>query len=161
MANGQESPALSKVDLFADMEGDTLDSLVALAEAATYRPDEHIFDEGRRPADNQAILHVIVSGEARVQVDGEDRATLTAGDYFGEIMLFDGALPSATVIAGPDGLTAEGLRPSSELTNLLGNADFSEQLVRNLCARLRDLALYDVEWAVKGFRFPVRGMEGG
>jgi CRP-like cAMP-binding protein len=149
MGNGQETPALVKVDLFAGMEGDTLRSLLALAEDATYKPDEHIFDEGVQPADDHAILHVIVSGEARVQVDGEDRGLLTEDDYFGEIMLFDHSVPSATVIAGSSGLTAKALRPSSALTD------------QNLCARLRDLALYDVEWAVKGFRFPVRGMEGG
>ena len=59
---------------------------------------------------------VILSGEATVTVDGEERPTLRAGDYFGEIALLSkDAVRSATVTARTDlelaGLTSWQFHP--------------------------------------------------
>ena len=42
---------------------------------------------------------VILEGRARVTQGGEDRGTLTAGDYFGEMALIDGDDRAASVVA--------------------------------------------------------------
>ena len=47
-------------------------------------------------------LVVIVSGTARVSIDGRDIATLSEGECFGEIALIDGGPRSATVTAETD-----------------------------------------------------------
>jgi hypothetical protein len=156
----ETSSAFAKVDLFAKMGDETLAGLDALGEDAAYEAGVHIFDQGVALESGQAILHVITAGEATVQINDKDRASLYPDDYFGEVTLFDLAVPTATIIAGPDGLQARTLSRSSDLTALLGNPDFSEKLVLAFCARLRDLELYDVAWAALWGHVPVRGHEG-
>jgi len=43
-------------------------------------------------------FYVILSGEARVVIDGEERAALTRGDFFGEISVLTDTAPTADVI---------------------------------------------------------------
>jgi CRP-like cAMP-binding protein len=160
MGDDTSSP-FAKVDLFAKMTGTTLAGLDALGEDAEYEPGDHIVDQGVAPGSSDAILHVITDGEATVQINGEDRDSLYPGDYFGEVALFDQAVPSATIIAGPAGLRARTLGPSPDFAALLGDPDFSGELVLAFCARLRDLQLYDVAWVSLWGHVPVRGHEGG
>jgi CRP-like cAMP-binding protein len=42
---------------------------------------------------------VILEGQAAIQVDGEERWTLGAGDFFGEASVLTGEPPSADVVA--------------------------------------------------------------
>ena len=156
MSNAADAP-LAKVDLFAGMEERTLGRLVELGRDVSYDAGVHIFKEGVAPKDGDPILHVILEGEASVQIRGEDRARLCPGDYFGEIMLLDRCTPSATIIAGPDGLQALTLGWSPDFSALFGHPEFSKRLVMALCQRLRDLELYDVTWAFKGPRVPAHG----
>ena len=44
-------------------------------------------------------FYVILSGEARVVINGEDRALLTRGDFFGEISVLTDTPPTADVVA--------------------------------------------------------------
>ena len=159
MPDDTRSP-FARVDLFAKMGDETLAGLDALGEDAEYEAGEHIVDQGVAPETGAAILHVITDGEATVQINGEDRDSLYPGDYFGEVALFDHAVPSATIIAGPAGLQARTLARSPGFAALLGNQDFSETLVLAFCARLRDLQLYDVAWVSLWGHVPVRGHEG-
>jgi CRP-like cAMP-binding protein len=160
MSDETRSP-FARVDLFAKMGGQTLAGLDALGEDAIYASGEHIVDQGVAPESGDAILHVITDGKATVQINGEDRDSLYPGDYFGEVALFDRAVPSATIIAGPDGLQARTLGRSQGFAALLGNPDFSEKLVLAFCARLRDLQLYDVAWVSLWGHVPVRGHDDG
>ena len=81
---------------------------------------------------------VIESGEARVSVDGEERRTLSAGDYFGEIALLDAGLRTATVTAVSDGkmygLTQWQFRPLVE-----ENAAIAWPLLQAMAKRTREL----------------------
>ena len=45
---------------------------------------------------------VLASGEAEVRIGGEARATMKAGDHFGEIALLRGSDRTATVVATTD-----------------------------------------------------------
>jgi CRP-like cAMP-binding protein len=159
MSDETSSP-FAKVDLFARMGEQTLAGLDALGEDVEYAAGEHIVDQGIALGDDVPILHVITEGEAKVQINGEDRVSMYPDDYFGEIALFDHATPTATIIAGPDGLRARTLGRSAGFAALLGNQSFSEKLVLAFCARLRDLQLYDVAWVSLWGHVPVRGFEG-
>jgi CRP/FNR family transcriptional regulator, cyclic AMP receptor protein len=79
---------------------------------------------------------VILDGEATVAVDGKERRTLGAGDYFGEIALLNQeAIRSATVTARTDlhlaGLTSWQFRPLVH-----EEPDIAVQLMETLAHRM-------------------------
>jgi CRP-like cAMP-binding protein len=83
-----------------------------------------------------AAFFVIESGRATVSVGGQQRATLSEGDYFGEIALIDEGARSATVTAETElvcyGLTYWGFRPLVQQ-----NATIAWNLLQTLARRLR------------------------
>ena len=81
---------------------------------------------------------VIESGEMRVTVDGENRRTLKAGDYFGEVALLDGGLRTATVTAESDG-KMYGLTPWQFRPLVEENAAIAWPLLQAMAKRTREL----------------------
>ena len=64
--------------------------------------EEEFFDEGTRVLRKGFAgsgFYVIIEGEAAVQLDGKVIATLSRGDFFGEISALLNELPTADVIA--------------------------------------------------------------
>jgi CRP-like cAMP-binding protein len=87
--------ALARLSLFADLPHPQLE---ALAQSFS----EEVFAEGQRVIRQDVSgggFYVIVDGEAKVVIDGEERSRLTRGDFFGEISLLTGEAPTADVIA--------------------------------------------------------------
>jgi len=86
---------LAGFTLFADLTTPQL-----LGAAHTF--EETFFPEGQRIL-RQGLtgsgFYVILDGEAKVIVDGVDRAILGKGDFFGEVSILLGEPPSADVIA--------------------------------------------------------------
>jgi len=86
---------LAGFTLFADLTTPQL-----LGVAHTF--EETFFPEGQRIL-RQGLtgsgFYVILDGEAKVIVDGVDRAILSKGDFFGEVSILLGEPPSADVIA--------------------------------------------------------------
>ena len=84
-----------------------------------------------------AAFFLIESGEAIVSVGGKRRATLTKGDYFGEIALIDEGARSATITASTElvcyGLTYWEFRPLVQQ-----NATIAWNLLQTLVKRLRN-----------------------
>jgi len=83
------------MSLFADLAGPQL-------EAVAHTFDEDFFDQGTRILRRNFAgsgFYVIIEGEAAVQVDGKEIATLSRGDFFGDISALLNELPSADVIA--------------------------------------------------------------
>jgi CRP-like cAMP-binding protein len=63
---------------------------------------EEVFAEGQRVLRQDVSgtgFYVIMDGDAKVVIDGEERARLTRGDFFGEISILTGAEPTADVVA--------------------------------------------------------------
>jgi CRP-like cAMP-binding protein len=86
---------LARLSLFADLSHPQLE---ALAHAVS----EEVFAEGQRVIRQDVTgsgFYVILEGEARVVIDGEERARLTPGDFFGEIAILTDEPPTADVIA--------------------------------------------------------------
>jgi CRP-like cAMP-binding protein len=86
---------LARLTLFADL---TLPQLEALAHTF----GEEVFAEGQRVIRQGMTgsgFYVILNGEAKVVIDGQERAQLERGDFFGEISILTDEAPTADVIA--------------------------------------------------------------
>ena len=87
--------ALARLSLFADLPHPRL-------EALAHSFGEEMFAEGQRIVRQDvtgAGFYVILDGEAKVVIDGQERARLTRGDFFGEISILTDEAPAADVVA--------------------------------------------------------------
>jgi CRP-like cAMP-binding protein len=86
---------LAQLTLFADLTQPQL-------EEVAHTVGEEVFGEGQRVL-RQGIsgggFFVIVEGEARILIDGQERARLSRGDFFGEVVALTGDKPTADVVA--------------------------------------------------------------
>ena len=124
---------IERVPLFADMSPRDVEGIAALFKERRFSAGETITKEGA----GAAAFFVIESGEATVSIGGRTRATLTNGDYFGEIALIDEGARSATITANTDlvcyGLTYWEFRPLVQ-----HNASIAWNLLQTLAVRLRN-----------------------
>jgi CRP/FNR family transcriptional regulator, cyclic AMP receptor protein len=123
---------LAGLTLFSDLSRPQLEAVAHIFE-------EEVFPEGQRVIRQGFAgpgFYVILEGEASVRVDGEERATLGRGDFFGEVSILLGAPPIADVVA---------MRPlrclmlaGSDLEGfLVGFPRVSYRLVQTLARRLQ------------------------
>jgi CRP-like cAMP-binding protein len=86
---------LARLTLFADL---TLPQL----EAVAHTFGDEVFAEGQRVIRQGMAgsgFYVILNGEAKVVIDGQERAHLERGDFFGEISVLTDEPPTADVVA--------------------------------------------------------------
>jgi CRP-like cAMP-binding protein len=123
--------ALARLTLFADLGRPQL-------EAVAHSFDEEVFAEGQRVI-RQGLdgsgFYLILEGEARVVIDGLERARLARGDFFGEISLLIHAPPTADVVA--TSLLRCLVVPGPELEGFL--LDHPTVMLRMLQAEVRRL----------------------
>ena len=81
--------------LFADLTGPQLEEMAHVLDEAWFQDGERVVRQGFRGAG----VFVILEGSAAIRVNGVDRATLHAGDYFGEISCLLGEAPTADIVA--------------------------------------------------------------
>ncbi|MGH2403085.1 MAG: cyclic nucleotide-binding domain-containing protein [bacterium] len=87
--------SLASLALFADLSRPQL-------EAAAHTFEEEWFTEGQRilrQGFTGSNFYVILEGEAAVRIDGQTRAALSRGDFFGEISVLLDDPPIADVVA--------------------------------------------------------------
>jgi CRP-like cAMP-binding protein len=87
--------ALARLSLFADVPHPQL-------EALAHSFEEEVFAEGQRVIRQDVTgggFYVILDGDARIVIDGTERARLSRGDFFGEISILTDEAPAADVIA--------------------------------------------------------------
>ena len=89
---------LRQVPLFTDLEDDQLERLADRFRERTFTEGATIVEEGA----TGTSFFVIGEGNANVSVGGGIKATLGAGDYFGEMAVVDEGVRSASVIAATD-----------------------------------------------------------
>ena len=125
---------IERVPLFATMSPRDVERIASLFKERRFAAGETVTKEGA----GGAAFFVIESGEAIVTVGGRERATLTKGDYFGEIALIDEGARTATVTATSElvclGLTYWDFRPLVQ-----HNAAIAWNLLQTLAKRLRHL----------------------
>ncbi len=124
--------ALERVPFFADLSRRDIERIARLFKERRFAAGETITKEGA----GGAAFFVIETGEATVSVHGKQIATLTQGDYFGEIALIDEGARSATITADSEvvchGLTYWEFRPLVQ-----HNATIAWNLLQTLAKRLR------------------------
>ncbi len=95
MAGPEAVERLAQLALFADLRWPEL-------EAIAHTFDEEVFAQGQRvlrQGMTGGAFYVIVEGEAAVLIDGQERARLGRGDFFGEISVLLGGVPMADIRA--------------------------------------------------------------
>ena len=81
--------------LFADLTTPQLERIAHMFE-------EEVFPEGARVLRqglSGSAFYIILDGEAAVVIDGQQRATLARGDFFGEVSILLGEPPGADIVA--------------------------------------------------------------
>jgi CRP/FNR family transcriptional regulator, cyclic AMP receptor protein len=123
---------LQNVPLFKSLSRDQVEKLARSFKDRTFSAGSAVTTEGQ----SGVGFFVIEAGTATVTVPGEERRTLGAGDYFGELALIDDSPRSATIVADTDlrcwGLTSWEFRPLVEQ-----NAAIAWSMLRTLAQRLR------------------------
>ena len=113
------SDVLKKVPLFAGLDDRELGQIAATMRERRFSPGDTVTQEGA----GGAGFFVVEEGEAEVSVDGEQRGTIGAGDYFGEIALLTGSDRTATITAKSEmvcwGMTPWDFRPLVESNNAI------------------------------------------
>lgn len=87
--------SLAGFSLFADLSRPEL-------EAVAHTFDEEWFGEGQRilrQGFTGSGFYVILEGDASVHIDGQERANLSRGDFFGEMSILLDEPPNADVVA--------------------------------------------------------------
>jgi CRP-like cAMP-binding protein len=99
---------LASLSLFADLQRPQLEAVAHIFNEESFAPGQRILRQGFAGSG----FYVIMEGEVAIRIDGEDRARLSKGDFFGEMSLLLGEPPVADVVsvgelhvlhlAGPD-----------------------------------------------------------
>jgi CRP-like cAMP-binding protein len=99
MASSEEiADTLAGFTLFGDLPASAREQVAHVFEEAWYPAGERILRQGL----TGSRFFIILDGEAAILVDGEQRATLGRGDFFGEVSVLLGESPVADVVAlGP------------------------------------------------------------
>jgi CRP-like cAMP-binding protein len=82
--------------LFADLATPQLERVAHTFEEQVYAQGERVL---RQNLSGGSAFNVILDGSAVVVIDGEERATLARGDFFGEVSILLGQPPVADVVA--------------------------------------------------------------
>jgi CRP/FNR family transcriptional regulator, cyclic AMP receptor protein len=127
-----DSETLSRFSLFADLESPQLEALAHMFDEERFANGTRVIREGL----SGSGFYVILEGLVSVRVDGQERAQLRAGDFFGEVSILAGGPASADVVAVSDHLAC-ALLPGPELRTLL--LDYPSVAVRMLEAGARRL----------------------
>ena len=92
---GRYEHLLERAPVFSSLPPEILAAITAEGEERSFQPGDVVV----RDEDPGDELFVILEGEARVERRGNPLATFGAGEFFGEISVFDGRPRSADVVA--------------------------------------------------------------
>ena len=123
---------LSGFSLFADLSTPQLQSLVDRFSEETFQDGDRVLRQGM----TGSSFYIILDGSANIRVDGVDRASLRAGDYFGEISCLLGVPPTADIVA--KGTMRCLVLPAQELESFLtGNPHVMYRMLQGEARKVR------------------------
>jgi CRP/FNR family cyclic AMP-dependent transcriptional regulator len=124
---------IKQVPIFSGLDKGELRGLASSMKERNFDAGDTIASEGQ----SGIGFFIIDEGEAAVSVQGEERATLGHGDYFGEVALIDDGARTATITAKTPlktyGITSWEFRPLVEQ-----NAALAWKMLQIMAKRLRD-----------------------
>jgi CRP-like cAMP-binding protein len=123
---------LKKVPLFSDLDGRELGQIAASLRERRFAAGDTVTQEGA----GGAGFFIVESGEAEVTVDGQNRGTIGAGDYFGEIALLTGSDRTATIVAKSD-MVCHGMTPWDFRPLVESNSAIAWKLLTAMAEKLR------------------------
>jgi CRP-like cAMP-binding protein len=130
---GAPIDVLARVPIFVDLSKDELRQIARLFKERRFDAGEVVIQEGS----GGAAFYVIDSGEAKVFLGAKEHTSLAAGDYFGEIAMFDEGARMASIKAVTQlvcfGLTYWEFRPVVEANGVIG-----WKLLQRMAKLLRD-----------------------
>jgi len=132
-ADSQVLQGLRAVPLFQAVPDKVLQRIATEGRVVQHDAGHTIVSEG----ESGVAMHLILEGNAEVEVHGKNRRALGPGDYFGEIALIDGKRRSATVRSVTP-LQAWSIAQWSFGNLLDAHPDLARGLLVGLCARLRE-----------------------
>jgi CRP-like cAMP-binding protein len=119
--------------LFADLTTPQLQKIAHLFEEEVYAEGARVLRQGL----SGSAFHIILDGEAAVVIDGEQRATLGRGDFFGEVSILLGEPPVADIVASRP-LRCLVLPGPQVQSVLLDNPSLMYRMLQALARRLRN-----------------------
>ena len=125
--------SLRHVPLFADLSDRDLKRLADSMQELSFAPGKEIVAQGK----GGVGFFVILDGSARVTQGGEERGTLAAGDYFGEMALIDGDHRLASVHAEGE-LRCAAMTPWTFRPFVKDHPDIAWALLTALVKRVRE-----------------------
>ena len=123
---------LQKVPLFSALKEKQLRTIGGGGKEISYEQGQHIVDEGTKGIG----FFLILDGKVRVRKGNKTLAELKAGDFFGEMSLFDEQPRSATVEAATS-TKCLVISAWSFVGMVRANPDIAVNLMKELAARLR------------------------
>jgi CRP/FNR family transcriptional regulator, cyclic AMP receptor protein len=90
-----DGETLSRVTLFADLDGPQLEEVAHTLDEERFASGSRVLRKGL----SNGGFYVILEGTASVVVDGDERAVLRPGDFFGEASILSGDVAIADVVA--------------------------------------------------------------
>jgi CRP/FNR family transcriptional regulator len=128
---------LRRVSLFGSMALEQLRVLSAHLTEHHYLPDEVIFSEG----DFSQELYIVISGEIDIikdhgSADARVLNTLSDGDFFGDMAIFERAARSATAVTRSESELLI-LQPEKFKQTIYQKPDMAFEIFREMCARIR------------------------
>jgi CRP-like cAMP-binding protein len=86
---------LAGLALFADLGRPELETVAHTFEEEWFTEGQRVLRQGFSGSN----FYVVLEGEAAVRIDGQTRATLGRGEFFGEVSVLLGEPPTADVVA--------------------------------------------------------------
>jgi CRP/FNR family cyclic AMP-dependent transcriptional regulator len=133
MDKSQKADALAGVSFFRQIARSDLERIANACTERSYSTGDTIVTEG----DPGVAMFVIVSGTAEVTKGGEHVGDFKAGDFFGDMALFEGFPRSATVTATSD-IEALAMTEWDFQAELRTTPELQNQVLKVLVRRLRD-----------------------
>lgn len=131
--NSAAYDALAKAPLFSDLAPEELKQLAGLFKERRLAKGKVVIREGQ----SGDAFFVIKSGRVMVTLGGEELGTLSTGDCFGEIALFDQGTRTATVTASDD-LVCYGLPFADFRAFVESNGAIGWKLLHRMTRLFRD-----------------------